>query len=446
MVGTWADAAEASTNGEIAVDQLSAFAPPSAPIRFSSGDLGLRLRGTVSNDRGLSVWWDYHGREPLYGTTPVSPQRLVYRMEVVGDAGPVEVGAGRFMAPSVVLLPVDGARLRLRTPGFELALFAGRRAISTSRTNVPWNRFLPAGGLSVRVGGQTVELRLSGAAYQDLLVLGTPLAPTPWLPYSSGNATLSGLLRPTDVWTFGVQSTASPRLVYEYPTTETLTASVTVDDVYQVVGFAEARPSADWRFGFNVAYQRALVTASGPVVLSPDFEEVSVRADRRLDGIGWLRADARERLRGVRTETDLGLTVDLIDLGSPFVRLAADATGIGGPDQPDDIGLVDRAHWRASGGWRAGALDLEAGASLLQRAAVPVSGISGALLSVDATRSTNDLSPFVLEAQTVCFARAFYGSRRWFGGLDLEVSPASADIRSYVQIGVEWDRCRSCSH
>ena len=51
----------------------------------------------------------------------------------------------------------------------------------------------------------------------------------------------------------------------------------------------------------------------------------------------------------------------------------------------------------------------------------------------------DDLAPFVLEAQSTAFVRAFYSRGPWFAGLDFEQSLKDAEFRVLFQAGVSLE-------
>ncbi|MEQ1572052.1 MAG: hypothetical protein ABMA64_40870, partial [Myxococcota bacterium] len=350
-----------------------------------------------------------------------------------------EVGAGRDLAASVVLLPVDGARVEVGGESLAVSAFAGRRGITTSRTNVPLDTLLPAGGAAVDWTGaeRRVHARGQAAAYQDLLALGAADVTTPVFG-ANGLAAID--VRPTESWWLGGQAVAAPQLRYEVLDNRAPagTGVIQAADLQQLLVFTEVRASEQVRFGADVVRQRAVVVDTDLPVLDPNFFLAALRSDVALDRFGWLRLSASERLRGGRAETRLGAGADL-DLGRPFLSVGGELTDVAGRDVFDDFALVDRALWRASVGWRARAFEVEAGASWFERSTVPVSGLPGDLSSSEPTRPTQ-LAPFVLEAQPIASARAFWATRGWFGGIDLEADLLRApELRGFVQVGALWE-------
>lgn len=433
--------------GELAVDALHATStsdqPNSGPQpAFSATELGLRLRGTLEEGRFLGAL-DYQGREPLGGLFPTTAHRLVYRAEVVATLvrDGLQVGVGRFVAPSVVFLPVDGVRV-IATPrsALRFELFGGRRGITSARSNLGFDSFLPAVGGTAAWTADAGQIELRGAWARDRVVLGTQAFPYTD-DYAALNGQVRGWVRPVPALTLGAAGTLAERATYTLaPLGLDPVLQVQALDLFQALGWASLRPSDDVRIDADALHQAATLSAAEvdadppgevPTFVDPTFTDVRARGAVRTADLAWLRPDVRLRLRDARTELRYGAGVDLDRLGipGPFVRGRLFVDDILA-SAPDDVGAVDRLLWSASGGYSRGAIEVEAGASFVDRALAPVSARSlGATVS-------EDLSPFVLEAQNVVFGRAFWTNRRFFGGADVEVSVHDPEIRGFVQLGV----------
>ncbi len=435
-----ADARAGELEGEASVDHLAAYArgDEEHPL-LSAGELGVRLRGSL---RPSPVWafrWDYRGRQPIYGTHPNAAMHLLYLLDATASSqsGRVAFGVGRFPAPSVVLLPVDGARLELRGQRAALTAFGGRRAISTSRKNIPIDTLLPAAGVETQLKAERGRIDLGAAAYEDQLTLGTSTSGSVE-PYATWNGKVAATLWPIEGLTVGGRAVASPRVVYEFPTSEGYDWVVTATDLYDLVGWAQWAPWEHWRFGGDLLRQHALVESATAPELSPDFIDIRARAAWGPEGVGWFRAEAIRRLRVERTESRGRIQVDLNDLGPLFAGGRVELVDVSGANQPDDVGAIDRLYWNLGGGVRAQRLEFEAGLSFLERALYPVSSTEGDLLSTE-PQASEDLALYVMEAQSVLYARGFFAARSWFLGVDLERNLRDAELRGFLQVGATWD-------
>ncbi|MCB9684245.1 MAG: hypothetical protein H6738_00160 [Alphaproteobacteria bacterium] len=439
--------------GELALDLLHATStsdlPSSGPEEgLSATELGMRVRGSAEQAR-FSFALDYQGREAVAGQFTTTPYRLFYRAEamatVVEDR--LVVGVGRFIAPSVLFLAVDGAR-GVWTPSdsARIELFAGRRGITSARSNLGFDTWLPAVGGSGSWRGQRASLDAMASLAGDQASYGTegvvPGDPTltttdTWTAIA---VTGGGTVEPVDdALVLGARGTISQGASWLIaPTASSPELVVTSVDLYQALGFARYRISDDARVDLDVISQVTAVPISLDELQDPSFTDVRGRFAGRLLDAAWLRPDVRLRLRQDRTELRTGLAADIDHLvvPGPFVRARAWFDDILMDRTGDDVAAVDRLLWSASAGWSRGGLDLEAGASFVDRAAGPVSGRSPALTT------SQDLSPFVLEAQNIVFLRSFVAtSSRWFGGADLEanVQSGSPEVRAFVQVGLLGD-------
>ncbi|MEZ4322695.1 MAG: hypothetical protein R3F61_34830, partial [Myxococcota bacterium] len=137
-------------DAQIAADGLVATsknAGPGAgtPENMTSGEIGLRVRADLTElDGRFRAHVDYRGRAPILGEKGEfrnSALPLLYRAEA--RYAPVKdvlwIGAGRFIAPTSVFLPLDGVNVTYTRSGWRAGLFGGRRAISTGRQTLGYD-------------------------------------------------------------------------------------------------------------------------------------------------------------------------------------------------------------------------------------------------------------------------------------------------------------------
>ncbi|MEZ4238488.1 MAG: hypothetical protein R3F59_20515 [Myxococcota bacterium] len=456
-----AAASAGELQGEVAVDALHAASTSQEPASgagpgLSATEVGLRLRGDVVQGP-FRFDLDYWGREPVAGLYRTLPIRMVYRAEatfaVVEDT--VTVGLGRFVAPAPVLTLVDGGRVRI-TPGdtWSLELYGGRRGLLVPRTGIGFSPTLPVAGFATGVHRPRGAVDLRGSWGGDVATIGTAEA-SHTETYTAASAQLLGWVAPADPLRVGATATLAQRATYllappgpEDPFDIALLSA----DLFQALGWASWRPADGVRLDADVLRQEAQLHA-GPTldadppgpdfpVVEPTFVDTRLRAALRTFGDrGWLRPDARLRLRPSRTEVRVGGGVELDrfpgfdQADGPFAEAFAWAedveTSVPGMD---DAALLDRLLWSASGGWRTGGFEGRLGASFVERSIGPLSA-----RSLDAQQSV-DLAPFVLEAQDLLFLRAFYARRGWFAGTDLEASVRDPEVRVFVQLGLLTER------
>lgn len=442
--------------GEIALDGLHAAStseePSSGPEpTLAAQELGMHVRGEITEGRFLGAL-DYHGREPVGGTFPNTPFRLLYRAE--GVATLVEerwdVAAGRFLAPSVVFLPVDGVRTVL-TPSERLRFeaFGGRRGISTARANLGFDVMLPAAGGSAGYLAPGGSLDATVAWAGDQVILGTPADPFTDT-FTALNAQVRGMVAPSDALRAGVNGAVAERATYVLgPVPEDPELAVQALDLFHALGWVSLRASDDVRLDYDALHQAAELSRGGVdaippgelELVDPTFTDNRLKAALRPADLGWIRPDVRLRLRPARTELRYGIGADATELGIPgaFLSGAVYVDDVLMDRTADDVASVDRLLWTASTGYHDGGFEGEVGASFIDRAAAPV---SGRVSAPGQPTTSDDLSPFVLEAENVLFARAFFAGRRCFGGLDLEVNALDPEVRAFLQLGVlteaEW--------
>lgn len=446
-------AAAGELEGEIGLDGLHATSSAAgdgvgAPERLTATELGMRLRARLHEvDDRLRIEIDYRGREPIAGSVRNATHRLLYAADATFEAVPDRwsIGAGRFVPPSVVLLPVDGVHSTLTLdPSWEVSVFGGRRAITTSRRNVPLGRFLPAGGAAVRWTGASGYAEALAAWAQDEILV-SPASDDPAFRETLGGAhgAVHASLWPADDWRVGGRLVVAQQASYVLgPTWAGAEIAVEAADLWSGLAWAQWEPRGDLELAYDLHGQRAGVFRAGwrtgegdldPALVEPGFVDNRVRAGWRPGDLGWLRTDLRWRARPERHELRYGVSADADALPVPGLTARGGVFLDSLVGDPAFARPVDRLFWRAAVGYRDASLDVEVGASFVERAANPVSGRLDH--PVDPTR-TGDLSPFVLEAQDIAFVRAFYTARRWYGGVDLEHGFAPGEFRVMLQAGV----------
>lgn len=466
-----ADAGEAASLSEAAgptvtvdamagVDVLAAnvvndSAGAGSPKELTAAELGLsaRLHATALDTR-LHVDVDYMGRQPFAGNSQDSAIHLLYQAEVSGEFldRKLVVGLGRFLAPSAVMMPVDGLRAALRLSHFEVELFGGRRAITSSDvSNVGFSTFLPAAGGAVRLSLERVTAE-AGATYSrdQLPLLMDSVNPT----VDASSAFLRATARPLDWVTLGGELALAQRANYLLgPAWNTVDVSAQTVDLFYAVLFAQVRPSKNVRIDYDLHFQQAelfrqglKLAADDPTVTQvgfvPQFFDNRLRVRGRPFELGWLGIEGRYRVRSDWNELRAGAFADLAPGWAYGVCIRAgfsyDAMMKKGMVDPP----ADRSFWYASVGWRGKGFDVALGASDVERANQPLSSRiyvpagyeGGAALPVD-------LSPFVLQAQRIAYARVFYGNDLFFAGLDFEQNLVDGrERRVFAQVGARFDR------
>lgn len=426
----------------VALDLLSATAVvPEAvvddggPERVAAQDLGITARGEVTelSDR-LVVGLDYRGRLPFPGEVSNREQHLVYRADATWRAPQIEATAGRFVAPSAVWLSVDGLQARLHGEPGTLVLFGGRRAISISRRNLPLDTFLPVLGGQLVHTREAVTIDLLANLAGDQLVLGNP-GDEVVQDVLGGSAQARVVARPGQRLTVGAAASAANDATFAVgPDAGELVATVQALSLYNARAWGHWRVHPSTRLDATVLHQQATLASDpglGIEIVDPSFSDLRLRAAIGGGSIGFVRPDVRLRLRSDRTEWRIGAAGELHpdSLGGVYA-LAQGYLEI----LTDEQAGIDRSRWKLGGGYERGPALIEAGIGVVERAAGPVSGLSSDLGGLTPTTS-EDLSPFVLEAQDVAFARAFLTDRRWFVGADVEANLLDREIRAFVQIG-----------
>lgn len=412
--------------------------------RQSGQELGHRLRLDLLelSDR-LEVHIDYRGREPIGGDFENAALRLLYRGEVgfhiIDDT--LFASLGRFIAPSAILLPVDGARVVVKpATGLSISAFGGRRAISTSRKNIDFDRFLPAAGGNVSYRWRWLDFDATAAFAKDDAFAFSGEGPRS-LEYDALNLYFRGTARPFRGLTAGAYVSLVDQAAFTLgPGWSTIDVEVETLGLFSALGFVDYRPLPMLRFAIDGQYQsvqafRARTLEAGDIEVkdeAPKFFDARWSGAYRALDRGWVRARVRARRRGDRTELRFGGALDVDDLGLAGVymrtwltfedvRFDEDAV-----EKPD----LDRILWSAALGYRGFDLDVQGGARFIDRRALPLSG------RADNPEAIEDLAPFVLEAQRIAFLRAFYSPEHWFAGVDFEMNIEDpSETRVLVQVG-----------
>lgn len=424
----------------VALDTLAATsrteADNSGPSPTAAADLGITVRSEVTEaDDRLVIGLDYRGRAPVAGLFRNREQHLLYRVDAAWRAGRVTVGGGRFFAPSAIWLSMDGVRVRYEPGKLHVFGFAGRRAISLSRRNVPLNAFLPVVGVGVGFAGDRVFADVTGNVAGDRVVLGNP-GDEVEQDVTAGSARARVSVRATDRASVGGQlSVANDQSYAVGPDAGELVLTVRALSLYRVSAFSSWRVSDSARLGATFLHQQVSVVADdtlGLDIIDPSFTDLRVRGVIGRATLGFVRPDVRLRLRQARTELRVGGAAELhptkVTAFFGFLRgwiergFTAEAP-------------ADHVRWQVGAGWERGAGQIEAGIGIVDRGPGAVSGrVPDRNGSLQPT--SDDLSPFVLEAQNVAFARGFVTGRWWFAGADFEANLLDREVRAFVQLGL----------
>ena len=437
LAAAWAG----SFDGDLAVDTLFATSQSDAieagTKNQAAADLGLTVRGELQalKDR-LVVGVDYRGRVPYLGEFRNRELHLVYRADVAWRFNRVELGLGRFIAPSATWLSVDGLRGTLDLDKFRATVFAGRRAISISRQNLPFDALLPVVGTHlgylVPAGGVELAANLAG----DRFLLGTLEDPVEE-DVLGGSVLLRSHLNLGSAWRFGAQGSVANQATFAVgPNVGDLTLTVQALSLYQALGWGSFKPAPAFRVDATVLHQQVTLTADAeslPIV-DPSFTDLRVRSVIGKPTLAFVRPDVRLRLRQARTELRWG---GAFEVHPPFLRGPYVLGRAWLEHVFQEPGALDRVLWQLGAGWERGILQAEAGIGVIDRAAGPVSARASDPLQSGVPLQSEDLSPFVLESQNVAFARAFVvGRHGWFVGADAEVNLLDAEVRAFVQLGL----------
>ncbi len=429
-------------DAEVALDVFSSSSrsaePLSGPDEVSgTTDLGARLDAELNElDDRFHLVVDYRGRQPLAGLAQNRPLHLLYEAwagyELVKDR--LQLDAGRMIGDSFQWLPLDGARA---TMWFDertwVTGYGGRRAISSSRVNL--GGFLPAGGLALHRLADRYRFDAMGSYAVDQYLLGVGDE-----PITQDQGSFSGLVRtsvqPVDPLWIGGHAALSQRATYVLgPNRAEATVELDSLDLATGVLWASWRPADPLRVDYDLHGQRGVFLEAGDDLVDPNFLDNRLRVTGSHK-LGVARLDGRLRLRPDRQERRFGASLDANQLGLPglFARGRFFYDDIVDAQAGDDVGGLDRGLWSTSLGYDRNGLSVEAGASFIERAAVPVSGRVGNTVGAGAL-TPDDLSPFVLEAQKVAYLRGFWVNRVGFVGADVERQLGDAEWRVYVQVG-----------
>jgi len=443
----WALSAHAgSFDGMVSLDAFaagsrSAEGGSGTPRRMTARELGLRARARLYElDDRLFAEVDYRGREPIGGDVSNRNLRLLYRAytqyEVVEDRW--TLGGGRFLADSVILLPVDGVFTQLELdPRTSLTAFGGRRGVSTSMRNLPLSSLLPAAGLSLSRYRERLQIDALGVYARDQLVLPADSTQELTADYGASNGSVSVVGLPSESLVLGTRVSVAEQATYVFGPTWVDLDTVSAFGLWSAIAFA------DWDLGDHVQldydFHRQAVgllpEETRDEIIDPNWMDNRVSANLAPGDLGWIRAMFRHRHRAAWQEQRYTLQLDANKLGLPGLYARAKGSFDNITDSPlaRERGLVDRLFWSTALGYRRGGFDTRAGASFYERTAAPVSSRRIDLAN-PATRSA-DLQPFVLQAQNIAFVRSFYSGKRWFTGLDIEKNLLDSEYRLLVQVG-----------
>jgi hypothetical protein len=447
VFGSTPAARAGSWDGEAAIDTLAATSRSSDPgtgpsESLASADVGLRLRGNVAdNAEKVSFHLDYWGRQPFAGAYRNARHHLLFAAVLRYRPEPDwTLSVGRFVAPSVLFLPMDGFSAKYHPERFEVELFGGRRGVTTSRLNSPLSEFRPALGAraSYAAGGGRVEAVVAAASDQVRLGAGDSDAFV-----KSGVVRGSLRVGDTDV---AAHVAASDQIHYALgPTWADATTVVVGPGLWSAAAWTRHHVTDDLRATAEVHVQRvsvvrdATTTADGQVadLFEPGFADVRLRIDASPADGSWIRGDGRIRRRPDRTEVRYGARADLRDVGVDGLTLdgSLHLEHLFASEDAKFAPAVDRLFWRAEAGWSDGPLDVVAGASVVERAAAPVSSRRVDPSAPDEPKDSDDLPPFVLGTQEIAYLRAFWAGRSLFGGIDVERSLEDGEWRAFAQIG-----------
>lgn len=445
--------AEASVDvlaANVVNEDPGAGAPPAELTGYEMGFRAILYATGFSRHAHIDI--DYEGRQPLTANRLNTTVHLLNRAEISIDLlnKLLFIGLGRFNAPSAVMLPVDGLRVQLHVGRFEFQVFGGRRAINSTRTgNVELSTFLPAAGASARFAIERVQADVNVAFSRDQVELVQGL---PTQSFDALSASARAVARPFDWLVAGAEVATAQRASYVLgPTWSTLALSPRTVDLFYAVAFAELRPVKALRIAYDFHFQQAdlfragvrLGAADAQVTtegFTPQFIDNRLRVKVRPFGLGWVSPEVRLRIRPDRQEVRVGGNADLapdwaygLCLRGGFTYEMMVKTGTA-------LIPADRSYWSASLGWRWRGFDAAVGASDVQRSALPLSGRVYTPYD-DTPDKPVDLSPFVLEAQRIAFARVFYASEIWFAGIDFEQSLTDGrERRVFAQVGARLEK------
>ncbi len=404
-------------------------------------EIGISTRVRLKSAESWQLHIDYRGREPVGGEISNSALRLLF--EAQGQYflldGMLGLGAGRFMAPAAIFLVMDGAWVQLKFPvGLSLRASGGRRAISSSRRNIAFSNFLPAASADLEFKGESFGLRLMGGLAGDeaILLAGTESQSA---SYSSMSARISAWYRPFKSLDLRGALSAVEQATYTLgPTWADAPLSVHATDLVQAYGRVLWRPMRSLRMHYSYHHQKPhlAIASDESRVVNSTFDDHRAGIGIRPYKVGWVRLDYRHRTREDRVENRFRLRTHLYRMGVEglFVKgqVARDVVSdaISGATNSDE----NRFQWLGSVGYRDRAFDLEMGASFVERSGEGVSG-RGAI-----NTTGQDLSPFMLMAERIIFARGFYYIDEYFLGFDVERNISEGEYRFFTQLGLRLER------
>lgn len=464
LVGFASPAQAGSYQGEVVLDYFRSQSRndgPGAgtPAELSAQDLGSRFLVSAREGR-FSFVLDYHGREALSGDVENSTLRLLYAgyLEYEAIPGRLHLKAGRFLAPSTVLLPVDAVGLNYQRARWKASLFGGRRGVLTSRRNVPFDEFLPAAGGALNWQGTNKSLQgvVAYAEEDAILLKGGGDDQELDRRYGSWNGYIHGWFRPRAELTIVGRLSMAERAGFVLgPDWEDVELDLQALDLFNGSLFVEYRPNRSLRWRYDVHTQRASVYRQGLTedkqdegALSfedeePKFTDHRLRATVQTFSRGWVRAEVRLRSRPERNETRFGAALDLHDvsLGRLFLRGRVYHDVIDPESGHETRFDVDRTYFSGSVGMPFRSLETEIGVSRLRREASPYSGRTVRNSEPDAPTRQDDLGLFTLETDSIAFLRLFYVRGLQFAGADFELNLDDRDeLRLYLQLGTRWER------
>ena len=334
--------------------------------------------------------------------------------------------------------------------------------MNTSRRGIDLEDTLPAAGASVRRRGAWYQAEATVAFSRDEAILasaGDEIVER----FDAWNGLIRVAAQPRDDVAVGGQLAFAERASWELgPTWSEVELDVQTVDLWDAVLYADWRITRHLRLGYDLLTQRAGVFRAGfrtapsdptddeltftaSPVDEPRFTDHRLRAAWRALDRGWLRLEGRHRTRPEREEVRVVVSVDADRLWPDglFARGRVsydDVDPRAGRGTPFD---VDRRFWLGAIGYRLDRVEIEIGASRLERLSGPVSGRRFDLERPGEPGTVEDLHPFTLEQQGIAFVRAFYERGGWFTGFDVERNLEDADeVRFFLQLGAhlgtEW--------
>jgi hypothetical protein len=449
-MGSAAEVRAGSVDGQADVDvfhanSINVGAGAGAPALVTAQELGLHLRfGLNELDDALRVRLHYDGREPLPGDIANSPLRALYEASVSFEIweDTVDTKIGRFLVPGPVFLPVDGGQVKLQLPfGFTADAFGGRRGMSTSRRNLGIDKWLPAFGGTVGWAHELARLSLHVSYAEDEALFLKSTSETSNV-YGGFNVFASGYTRPFDSVLLGAHLSLIQQGGYVIgPTWSAVDVEAQFINLVSGVLWGEYRPFKWLRAAYDFQYQRPSVIRTGtvagedaevdPEIVDPNFIDNRLKLSWAPFDIGWVRGGVRHRLRPERQEIRYLAEIDVDRLipfgfytrGQAIYEQILHNAGVVDPKP------LDRILGSLSVGYYGYGFDASTGLSYIERSGLPLSSRQA---GADASE---DLSPFVLEAQRLFFLRASYGNRFWHAGVDLERNIDDNEYRVLAQVG-----------